>query len=804
MTNDITEIKIVSNPYEKRITYSVLNGENWAAVENYSSKLMSDKYKTGFFPFIVYDVIEILLDEYGDNPISLTFEGTTDEYDELKNVISKTGNSAITLNPLDTLLCNARDIISDINEEYQSIRMYIDEFNSYDGKIKETERQFNDVSKKEIPICVVGNVSAGKSTFINALIGHDILASSNEPTTAKVFRIEDNSSASAQTILIDFSVANLTEPCKIRICDGRPTEIIGLSVEDALYDKLTAECAVKSMWEQAKIALGLLNDSADVKPLVRISIPFYHNSPFGKKRGEKFVIFDTPGSNSASNKDHEKILMDQMKKMSNGLLIFVAKKETLDTKENAELCSSLTKEKYIDPRFTMLVVNQVETVKDVPDDKERIIGQALPQMLKTNRIFYVSSIMGLASKHDYLNLENLFESDDFENDSYAETYECYSRWFDGSKDGTGKSKKCFLLNIMPRQLKDVCVSDAEQERNRMLANSGLYSIESEISLFAEKYSPYNKCFQAKVFFEAVKNMITEIIEEKTVALNAELEELNQSLDESTQDACERIDKEFSDLNDNFSKEYIQAMKQFRKEVSEKIDVKHTAEEMKKSAQDTSDASSIDINNDIISEVKRRCIDKIKEAQELLNAKSEEFWKEKCSLLQNEMITLLSNGNNMLAESTVRRLTSLIKEFRQIEFNSDAVRKMDNNKFIIDSFLFWSLPEKQLDAGKLSRSSNLITQKEINSKFNEIISEHMEIFEEWADSLKQEITNNLAEYSPEIRKKQERISLKKKDIEANARKRSNIIKCSEHIKEMLSKHSIGESPEASDASADTEE
>lgn len=802
MANDITEIKIFSNPYEKCISYSVKNGEKWVAVDNSTSKLICDKYRTGFFPFIVYDVIEILLDEYGDNPISLTFEGTTDEYDELENAISKIENGAITLNPIDTFLCNARDIISDINEEYQSIRVYIDEFNSYDGKIKETERQFNDVSKKEIPICVVGNVSAGKSTFINALIGHDILASSNEPTTAKVFRIEDNSSTSAQTIMIDFSVANAAEPYKIKICAGRPTEIIGLSAEDALYDKLTAECAVKSIWKQAKIALGLLNDSADVKPLVRIEIPFYHDSPFGKKRGVKFVIFDTPGSNSASNEVHEKILMDQMKEMSNGLLIFVAKKETLDTKENAELCSCLTKEKYIDPRFTILVVNQVETVKDVPDDKERIIGQALPQMLKTNRMFYVSSIMGLASKHDYLNLENLFESDDFENDSYAETYECYSRWFDGSKDGTGKSKKCFLLNIMPRQLKDVCVSDAEQERNRMLANSGLYSIESEISLFAEKYSPYNKCFQAKVFFEAIKDMITEIIKEKTVALNAELEELNQSLDESTQDTCKQIDSKYSDLEKTFSAEYNQAMKQFRKEVSEKIDVKHTAEEVKKSAQDTADAGSTDINDDIISEVKRKCIDKIQKAQELLNAKSEEFWMEKCSLLQNEMITLLSNGNNMLAESTVRKLTSLIREFRPIEFASDAVLKMDKNKFIIGSFLFWSLPEKQLDAGKLSRSSNSITQKEINSKFNEIIRDHMEIFEEWADALMQEIKDNLAEYSPEIRKKQERISLKKKDIEANARKRLNIIKCSEHIKEMLRRHSIGEIPDG-DAAEDAE-
>ena len=40
-----------------------------------------------------------------------------------------------------------------------------------------------------IPICVFGNYSAGKSTFINALIGCEILPSGGDPVTAKVYQI---------------------------------------------------------------------------------------------------------------------------------------------------------------------------------------------------------------------------------------------------------------------------------------------------------------------------------------------------------------------------------------------------------------------------------------------------------------------------------------------------------------------------------------------------------------------------------------------------------------------------------------
>ena len=45
-------------------------------------------------------------------------------------------------------------------------------------------------SEGVIPICVFGNYSAGKSTFINALIGREVLPSGGDPVTAKIYKIK--------------------------------------------------------------------------------------------------------------------------------------------------------------------------------------------------------------------------------------------------------------------------------------------------------------------------------------------------------------------------------------------------------------------------------------------------------------------------------------------------------------------------------------------------------------------------------------------------------------------------------------
>lgn len=71
--------------------------------------------------------------------------------------------------------------------------------------------KYRDTIDESIAICVTGLCRAGKSAFINSLIGYEILPSSSDPTTAKMFKITCSDTysisfeVSGQAITVSFS-----------------------------------------------------------------------------------------------------------------------------------------------------------------------------------------------------------------------------------------------------------------------------------------------------------------------------------------------------------------------------------------------------------------------------------------------------------------------------------------------------------------------------------------------------------------------------------------------------------------------
>ena len=62
----MNKIKVVSNPYEKTVTFCRydLSSESWITINsenNSNSKLVSAVFQRGFFPFKVYDILKIRL-----------------------------------------------------------------------------------------------------------------------------------------------------------------------------------------------------------------------------------------------------------------------------------------------------------------------------------------------------------------------------------------------------------------------------------------------------------------------------------------------------------------------------------------------------------------------------------------------------------------------------------------------------------------------------------------------------------------------------------------------------------------------
>ena len=192
----MTTIKIISNPYQKEVCFQRMEEENgeWINIDytnNPNSGLISKELSSGFFPFRAKQIISVIVEEYGvsGEDVTILFEGSSDEFAELKAVCDISEFDVnIILQKASVYLENARDILPEVKKLFQEMSPLIMQSVSQE-KIQRDLGRFADASSDVVPVCVLGNYSTGKSTFINALIGSEILPSGIEPLTAKVYKI---------------------------------------------------------------------------------------------------------------------------------------------------------------------------------------------------------------------------------------------------------------------------------------------------------------------------------------------------------------------------------------------------------------------------------------------------------------------------------------------------------------------------------------------------------------------------------------------------------------------------------------
>lgn len=189
----MTRIKIISNPYNREIRYKVYNdsSQQWDDLQekNPNSRLREDESGKAFLPFKIKDIVDVIVAEYAtrDSAIEIIFEGTSDEYSDLQEVCREYDNIQLTRSG--KYLENARFICKEAKETFEIVQPIIASIIRDDQDVIRDLNKVSDALKDIIPICVFGNYSSGKSTFINALIGNEILPSGGDPVTAKIYKI---------------------------------------------------------------------------------------------------------------------------------------------------------------------------------------------------------------------------------------------------------------------------------------------------------------------------------------------------------------------------------------------------------------------------------------------------------------------------------------------------------------------------------------------------------------------------------------------------------------------------------------
>lgn len=813
----MSKIKIRSNPYTREISYYVYNEllNKWENIKekNPNSKLREDESERAFLPFKIKEIVDIIISDYsvGKDPIEIVFEGTQDEYEELVSVCNEEGViGKILVSRSDEYLENARFIRKEAREEFEAVQPIIAKIVRDDKHVIKDLNKVSDALKDIIPICVFGNYSSGKSTFINALIGSEILPSGGDPVTAKIYKISKSDQPDCARIRFEYLGEKFDisfEGESYRLLSGKPNNELmqqvtyAIDETQSLSSKVNAALCIINGFEKkdkSKIVLG---------NIIEIEIPFSKNGIIGQS-DNRFVIFDTPGSNSASNIDHGEVLAEAMDGFSNGIPVWVSSYETLDTNDNAELCDKVMDIKALDKRFTMIVLNKADG-SDLPEEGfsrrqiQDILEYTAVEKMYASGIYFVSSIMGLGSKNNGKLIDK----------HYRKTYRSQQEMYSDPEDMDYVT--LYSFNIMPEQIKTKASSYSEECTNLIYANSGLLCVEMEMEAFASKYSAYNKCQMVYLFLNTVIGETNKRIEEKTTRLMRTKEARSRELDSAKQELIKTIEDQVSTSEREFEK----ASKVFIKNyVDEEIDYTHTHEEIDKfdekfrsehseehhfsdQEQDYEQSranmwSRFKTNGQNLFKgnfieslkcIKDDLVHDIKDVQETWEAKSStskqidqetsdrlirmvvteyrknmmkakdtvsvvlrQYWQERSQELREILISIIA-GTEALSESQREEISSIIYNYQPIEFDDDADNIFIKKKFLRGNIFGLSIGDSErINTKRLASIYNEKIKKNSKAISLDINASCYSSFKSWEQSLYAVIEANITEYNPALR------------------------------------------------------
>lgn len=824
-------IQISSDPYKRKITYDRVEDEQLIAIDSSNPdiseklRLLSVDYSSCFFPFKAYEIVNQIQETYltPSTPVCIRFRGTAEEYEELRavcDIINKENEKEnekrtaeeqlppLTYEQASDYLANARDILSEVTKYFKSIKNIIaNNIKASESKrlIDLQQERFDDVSKTEIPVCVIGNYSSGKSTFINALLGCEVLPSSDKSLTAKIYEIRDSDNsekADVQFIMNHLEITITFNRGCYTICPESYSDELSAKIRECLEREKESSLA-----KRVQSLLQIINNK-EIDDRVKMHIPFNSDSPL-RSSEHPYVLFDTPGDGAVTEENHIQVLQEALHGMSNGLMLFITESKRLQSETNQHLCEKVKAIQEIDTRFTMVIVNQADDADFSDHNRKDVIESVIPQALQPEGIYYVSSIIALGAKTDGVFIK--------------EKNERIYRNNKGDfilRDGEKYARLLFQYNIAPKQIEAASKEGALRygeygDKERILANSGLWAIEQEIQRFADNYAPYNKCYQSLLFLLKVRE-IAETAIAKAVKMHDESRSKYQSqLDAGTQKLLLKLtmcrDEFIEKAKDGYPTEMDTSKREAYTPISkaelikledeltasietaygysERVAIADKAREKtfkiqnvfdadvradmaisykywrEKSAERDNTREKIDTTaaDQLLTQVKEKFNFAINHAQTLLFQFSISYWKERAENLRKELLVIVLASQDISKEKR-EELQELIEGFERITFTGEVEKIFEKEIFERRAF-FGFFEDHHLNKQKLSSRFNRSLKDGINDIYLQMKSSHARIFTEWQMRLFSVIEDNITDLNPSLRDDKEKVAYYKDLIES---------------------------------------
>lgn len=801
----MAKVKIISNPYEKKTCFQCWESNvGWTTIgeeQDKDSHLLNEKIMNGFFPFKAEEIIETIIEEYSDShdPIELVFEGTEDEYQELKLLCEDTRyQSFINLSEKRKSLPNADVTFEKIKQLFSERLSKLIKSMDISEQMKNECEKYVDASNDSIPICVVGNYSTGKSTFINALIGNELLVSNAKTSTAWNYKIM--CSPNEEHAEIHFC------------CEGVPIDFVFEKTQWSVTNEeheIVREIIKKisnieqgDVILQVRTALAVINRSEkdfglSITGAIEIKVPFRKSVLM--KDNQNFIIFDTPGSNSASYQNHTEVLKKALEGLSNGILLFVTDYDHMDGNDNEALYRTINKMKEFDSRFAMIIINRIDMQNGLPkegfskEEKEELLEEAIPRNLYSAGIYFVSSVMGLGSKNDGMFVDPALR------DAYCKLKKIVPE--------DELYRKYYIYNILPGQLEEEERKNVGVCENAELADSGLFSIENRIKQFAEKYSVYNKCVQSKIFLENVVAEIAQMIQSKKATIEESRASKKNYLEEQKKELLDQIAEIYKILEQYYSNQYDESaptseyLDNCRAKFGDFLEIEFNEkksqsrlaliqERMRESKSPILKAieqvgDEITVQMGFWMRTAERCqlidranevyMDIAREFQKRFNQKSKEFWGTRTNAIKEE-ITSTIMGSYALTDENKGILRDVIMNYETIQFEDYS------EEVFAPEFTKWKR------AGKLKERLREIYNSELEQSLDPISKKikdcYAQIFGKWCDQLHKAIEENIEDYSPKLKELAKQLDKEDQKVRQIEEKQHEVETCAEEIKKMM--------------------
>lgn len=592
----------------------------------------------------------ILIDEYNDTDLEITFHGTMLDYEDLTDVFTSAFNRGELTAKIDRIPAKET---SDKEVLIDEVFSEIQQGPFDDLRDVEILAAFKHEKSSDFDVCVVATMSAGKSTLINAMLGAKLMPSKQEACTAIITRIKD-------------------------------TEQVSVPFRAEVYhkDDYLAETHEKLTYS----IMERLNSDEDVS-----TIKITGDIPFVQSDDVSLVLIDTPGPNNSRDERHKKVQSELLGKSSKALVLYIMTGEFGTDDDNSLLKrvaeSMAVNGKQSKDRF-IFVVNKLDDRKKEDGDTSQTL-ERVRSYLRTHGI--VNPNLFPAAALPALNIRLIQNGSEIDDDTRDETevkvkklnrnetlhFETYA-----SLPPSVRGE----INGMLDEARSSWTGNANENFSEALIHTGVVSIEAAIRQYVQKYA---KTAKVKNIVDTFMHKLDEVgcFEETKKKLAANRKE-SAKIVKQIDSIREKIDnvreaKKFKDavddavvkINDD-SKDVVEGIIQkFQKRIRTRIDNLR--------------GSELDIN-DVEDEVERLA----KFAKKL----EPDFEVELDDLIRNNLVST----SNVLLEGYKKKLASLTEEIDIGKISGVIIDplKIMGGSVVSDSFSVRKLvQEKEVEDGK---------------------------------------------------------------------------------------------------------